>query len=216
MLKTKLQPYSEGALLKAATGEAWSQLHPDIQQRFEKNPPANHHLYYQGELSRLWCSRLGQCMAWLSLPVIKGALLPWRAQQAPVSIQVFSDPDQDVIYKQRLYYLKPNKPVSFTSKMRATADQFLLEYVGAGLGMELSLQVQNGELHFHSRRYFWELFSKRWSLPHHLTPGKTWLVHRNIDQQRFAIYIEIKHPWWGITFIQEGVFTEVSAPFNEH
>lgn len=216
MLKTKCQPHSEGALLKAATGEAWLQLHPDIQQRFEKNPPADHYLYYQGELSQLWCSRLGQCMAWLSWPMIKGALLPWRAQHVPVKIQVFSDPAQDAIYKQRLYYLQANKPVSFTSKMRATSNQVLLEYVGAGLGMELHLQVHNGELHFHSQRYFWELFGKRWPLPHNLTPGKTWLVHRNIDQQRFAIYIEMKHPWWGITFIQEGIFIEVSAPLNDH
>ena len=45
-------------------------------------------------------------------------------------------------------------------------------------------------------------------LPVLLTPGKTFLCHRNDSASQFDIRIEIRHPVFGTTFTQAGIFRE--------
>jgi hypothetical protein len=47
-------------------------------------------------------------------------------------------------------------------------------------------------------------------LPDVLTPGKTFLCHRNNSSNQFDIRIEIRHLLFGTTFTQAGVFREVT------
>ena len=55
------------------------------------------------------------------------------------------------------------------------------------------------------------MFGFRIPLPGLLTPGKTFLCHRNHSAGQFDIRIEIGHPLFGTTFTQAGVFCEVMA-----
>jgi hypothetical protein len=202
---------SEGELFKKILGPEWRKLHPDIQARFDKNPLPGQPLYYTGHLSELTCSRLGRLLGYLSRPFVKGALMPYNDADFPVDIQVYSKPDCASIFKQRTYRLNGRKPIMFTSYMAESARGEVLEYVGAGLGMKLVLDVRDGNLHFESDGYFWELFGVRVPLPALLTPGKTFLCHRNNHANQFDIRIEIRHALFGTTFTQAGVFRELTA-----
>ena len=202
---------SEGELFKKILGPEWGRLHPDIQARFDKNPLPGQPLYYTGHLSELTCSRLGRVLGYLTRPLIKGALMPYSDANFPVDIQVYSKPDCASIFKQRTYRLNLRKPVMFTSYMAESARGEVLEYVGAGLGMKLVLDVRDGNLHFESDGYFWEVFGVRIPLPGLLTPGKTFLCHRNNNANQFDIRIEIRHALFGTTFTQVGVFREITA-----
>ena len=97
----------------------------------------------------------------------------------------------------------------FTSFMAASSKGEVLEYVGMGLGMKLVLDVRNGNLHFESDGYFWEVFGVRIPLPGLITPGKTYFCHRNNHFNQFDIRIEIRHALFGTMFTQVGVFREV-------
>lgn len=202
---------SEGELFKKILGPEWRKLHPDIQARFDKNPLPGKPLYYTGHLSELTCSRLGRVLGYLTGPLIEGALMPYNDANFPVDIQVYSKPDCASIFKQRTYRLNGRKPVMFTSYMAESARGEVLEYVGAGLGMKLVLDVRDGNLHFESDGYFWEVFGVRIPLPGLLTPGKTFLCHRNNHANQFDIRIEIRHALFGTTFTQAGVFRETTA-----
>lgn len=201
---------SEGELFKKILGPEWRRLHPDIQARFDKNPAPGKPLNYRGELSELTCSRLGQVLGYLTMPLIKGALMPFNDANFPVDIQVYSKANCPAIFKRRTYHLNGRKAVQFTSFMRESSKGEVLEYVGMGLGMKLVLDVRGGNLHFESDGYFWELFGVRIALPGLLTPGKTFLCHRNNNASQFDIRIEIRHPLFGTTFTQAGVFREVA------
>ncbi len=199
---------SEGELFKKIPGIEWEKLHPDIQMRFAKNPAPNKPLYYTGTLSELKCSIVGKFLGYLTMPMIKGALLPFNDANFPVDIQVYSLPDCPSIFKQRIYRLHGRKPIQFTSYMRESVKGEVLEYVGSGLGMKLVLHVHEGNLYFTSDGYFWEVLGLRIPLPGILTPGKTFLCHRNDSPSQFNIRIEIKHSLFGTTFTQVGVFHE--------
>lgn len=202
---------SEGELFKKILGAEWGRLHPDIQARFDKNPLPGRPLNYTGQMTELTCSRLGRWLGHTSLPFIKGALIPYADRDFPVDIQVYSQPDCPSIFKQRTYRLNGRKPIMFTSYMTEGPRGEVFEYVGMGLGMKLTLRVCDGNLHFESEGYFLQLFGVRIPLPGLITPGKTYLCHRNNSANQFDIRIEIRHPWFGTTFTQAGVFREVSA-----
>jgi len=202
---------SEGELFKKILGPEWRRLHPDIQARFDKNPLPGKPLNYSGSLSELTCSRIGRLLGYLTMPLIQGALMPYNDADFPVDIQVYSKPDCASIFKQRIYRLNGRKPVMFTSFMAESSKGEVLEYVGMGLGMKLLLDVRDGNLHFESDGYFWEVLGVRIPLPGVLTPGKTFLCHRNNHANQFDIRIEIRHALFGTTFTQAGVFREVTA-----
>ena len=201
---------SEGELFKKILGSEWLRLHPDIQARFDKNPLPGKPLRYRGELSELTCSRLGRVLGYLTMPLIDGALMPYNDANFPVDIEVYSKENCAAIFKQRIYRLNRRKPVQFTSYMAESSKGEVLEYVGMGLGMKLVLDVRDGNLHFESDGYFWDVFGVRIPLPAWLTPGKTFLCHRNNNPAQFDIRIEIRHPLFGTTFTQAGVFREVA------
>jgi len=201
---------SEGELFKKILGPEWARLHPDIRTRFDKNPLPGQPLTYRGHLSELTCSRIGRVLGYLTMPLIKGALMPFNDAHFPVDIEVYSKENCASIFKQRIYRLNGRKPVQFTSFMRESSKGEVLEYVGMGLGMKLVLAVRDGNLYFESDGYFWELFGVRIALPGLLTPGQTFLCHRNNSPQQFDIRIEIRHRLFGTTFTQAGVFREVT------
>ena len=210
------QQPSEGELFKKVLGPAWLSLHADIRRRFNKNPEPDQSLYYRGYLSELTSSRFGKLLGYMTLPFIKGALMPFDDRDFPVDIKVYSKPACQDIFKQRIYRLHGRTPVQFTSFMRESASGEVLEYVGMGLGMKLRLHVLDGNLHFRSDGYFWELFGWRIPLPGLMTPGKTFLSHCNDSPSQFNIRIEIRHALFGTTFTQVGVFHEVGKPSDAH
>ena len=202
---------SEGELFRKILGERWAELHPDIQRRFGKNPIPGRPLRYRGSLSELRSSRVGKLLGFLTMPLIDGALLPYDDADFPVDIEVYSKERCPSIFKQRIYRLNGRRPVQFTSLMRESEQGEVLEYVGMGLGMKLVLDIRDGNLYFESDGYFWDLFGWRIPLPAPLTPGKTFLCHRNQSPEQFDIRIEIRHPWFGTTFTQAGVFHELTS-----
>jgi hypothetical protein len=207
---------SEGELFRKILGSEWLKLHHDIQVRFAKNPEPGKPLYYTGTLSELKCSRFGKLLGFITMPMIKGALIPYSDADFPVDIQVYSKPNCPSIFKQRIYRLHDRKPIQFTSFMQESEKGEVLEYVGMGLGMKLVLHVQDGNLHFTSDGYFWDVLGFRIPLPGILTPGKTFLCHRNDNPNQFNIRIEIKHCLFGTTFTQVGVFHDLQPIKANH
>jgi hypothetical protein len=210
-MATQAQIPSEGELFRKILGPAWRQLHPDIQRRFEKNPAPGKPLRYQGRLDELRASRFGKVLGYLTRPLIQGALMPYDAADVPVDIEVYSKPGCPHIFKQRIYHVPRRRPVRFTSYMAESEQGEVLEYVGLGLGMKLVLAIRDGNLHFTSDGYFWDVLGWRIPLPAILTPGKTYLCHRNNAPNQFDIRIEIHHPLFGLAFVQAGVFREQGA-----
>ncbi len=205
---------SEGELFKRILADSWHLLHPDIQARFAKKPRVGEPLFYEGTLSELSCSFWGKLLGRLTMPFVKGALLPFTAYNFPVEIQVYSKENLPYIFKQRIYHIPNRRPIQFTSYMRESEKGEVLEYVGCGFGMKLNVAIVEGNLHFQSDGYFWDIGLCRIPIPDIFSPGKTYLTHRNKSPEEFEIRIDIEQKIFGKMFVQAGVFREIDPPLQ--
>ena len=137
--------------------------------------------------------------------------MPYMNYHFPADIKVYLKENCSFIFKERIYRLNHHKPIQFTSFMRESKQGDVLEYVGKGLGMKLLVFEKEGNLHFKSDGYFWDIGWCRLPIPSIFTPGATYLTHVNKADNQFRIRIDINHCWFGKMFVQSGVFKEIES-----
>jgi hypothetical protein len=183
---------------------AWRRLPDAVRERFAWKPLPGAEIRYAGAMRQVRSSALGWVLAQL-YRAIGTPLAPWRGQDVPVTV-VLHAAQGDGIEWRRLYRF-PGKPeLCCSSVKRVDRDGGLIECVGAGIGMWLSLSVEERALHFRSTAYFWALGSWRLALPLWLTPGLLHVIHADLGGGRFRFVIAVDHPWFGETFYQDGIF----------
>ncbi|GJE54211.1 hypothetical protein EKPJFOCH_0684 [Methylobacterium thuringiense] len=87
----------------------------------------------------------------------------------------------------------------------------LEEHVGAGLGMSLTVAVEDGALVFRSRRYFWDGLGVRLHLPRWLSPGALCVSHAETEGGTFRFVLDLRHPLLGLLIRQEAEFRDSVA-----
>ena len=85
-------------------------------------------------------------------------------------------------------------------------------HVRGGLGMALTVGVEDGALHFRSRYYFAGIGPLRLRIPDLLTPGRAHVMHQDRGGGTFLFSMDFHHPWLGRTLFQEGLFRDPIQP----
>ena len=183
--------------------DAWAQLSPAIQRRFA----AGHGpVRYAGQM-QLRCSPLGRVFAalaqWVGSPLAGG-----RASQVNAQVQVRGDGRGGVVWARQLGDEGEAGSQAVRSTKRLGPDGQLEECTDGGLSMTLGVCVEAGALVFYSRRYFWLLGGWRLPVPALFTPGVCRVEHRDEGPGRFRFTLDMRHPLWGHTFHQTGVFLD--------
>jgi hypothetical protein len=111
----------------------------------------------------------------------------------------------------RLYARRRSFPQVIHSSKRFAGRTGLEEYVGYGIGMALTVVVQDGALVFRSDGYFLELLAHRFFLPAWATPGALSVTHAEIGDGRFLFTLEIVHPRFGLIIRQSAAFRECQS-----
>jgi hypothetical protein len=184
---------------------AWRRLAPAVRRRFAVKPAPGGSIRYVGAMEEVRCSAVGAIVARLCR-LIGTPLAPYRGAHVPTTVELRLDDDGEGIVWERTYRFAGRAPVRCVSIKKATADG-LLECVGRGIAMRLALSEQDGALHFRSIGYVWRWRRLALRLPLWLTPGDMHVVHRDLGGGRFRFSIDVRHPLFGETFHQDGVFT---------
>lgn len=184
--------------------EAWNRLPAAVRHRFGPHA-AGVTTVYDGRMV-VEASPYGWLVAQVCR-LIGTPLAPWTGQDVPTSVDVHLDGHGGLVWA-RTYRFAGRAPILVSSTKMMDADGTLLEVVRGGLGMALTVTVEDGALHFRSRYYFAGLGSLRVRLPGLLTPGRAHVVHRDLDGGRFRFSLAFDHPWFGRTLFQEGVFRD--------
>lgn len=184
--------------------EAWSRLPPAVQHRFGPHAEGAHTLY-AGRMV-VEASPFGRLIA-QACRLIGTPLAPWTGPNVPTSVDVHLDHRGGLVWA-RTYSFAGRAPILVSSTKLMDVDGTLLEVVRGGLGMALTVSVEDGALHFRSRYYFAGVGSLRLRIPDLLTPGRAHVVHRDQGGGTFVFSMAFHHPWLGRTLFQEGEFRD--------
>lgn len=185
--------------------DKWADLHPNIQERFRRDPLPGANIVYAGSMEEIRCSKMGRLFAYLTR-VIGNPLTPHEGKDVPMRVELIKVQGYAGVCWQRTYFYPRRKPYVVISVKRENELGQMMECVGGGFGMVLDVYPENGSLHFVSKRYFWQVLGKRVPLPHFLAPGKTHVIHDDLGGGAFRFTISMVHPQLGETFYQTGIF----------
>ena len=187
--------------------EDWAALPAPVRKRFSKRLAGGATIVYRGtvvatEMSRagLWLARLGR--------LIGGPLPLSRDRGMSAVVTVTEDIAAQGQHWTRLYARRNGFPQIIHSSKRFAGPTGLEEYVGAGIGMALTVHVEAQALVFRSAWYFLQLFGRRLRLPRVLSPGQLTVTHSELGQGRFAFTLHLEHPRFGVLVSQDAVFAE--------
>jgi hypothetical protein len=155
------------ALLSA---EDWAALPAPIRRRFSKRVAGGDTAVYSGQVVSTRLTHAGWLFAQLAR-VCGGPLPLSRLSGVPAIVSVTEDMITGGQIWTRLYARRDGFPQIIHSSKRFAGPTGLEEYVGHGVGMALTVHVQEGMLLFRSARYFFRLGGFGFTLPAWLTPG---------------------------------------------
>jgi hypothetical protein len=195
---------------RALLSEAdWAALPPAVRRRFSKRLADGNTAIYVGTVLEARMSRAGWLLA-QALRLIGGPLLTARDAGVPAVVSVTEDLASGGQIWTRLYTRRRGFPQVIHSSKRFSGPTGIEEHVGGGVGMTLTVAVEDRALTFRSGRYFVELGRWRIVLPAWATPGALTVKHMQETDQRFVFSLEIVHPRLGVLVRQAAVFQEAS------
>jgi hypothetical protein len=207
-----LAPGSEPGLgdlrFRALLGEAdWAKLPPPIRRRFSKRLAGGDTAVYTGAVIETQMSRAGWWLA-QAARLIGGPLPISRDAQMPSVVTVTEDVASAGQHWTRLYARRRGFPHIVHSSKRFAGPTGLEEYVGCGVGMALTLHVEEQALVFRAAHYFLQVAGWRFRLPRWLSPGALAVTHAELGDGRFLFELDITHPRLGRLIQQTAAFTE--------
>jgi hypothetical protein len=144
--------------------ENWDQLPWRIRRRFSKRLAAGDTAIYVGEIVEAYLSKAGWLLA-QALRLIGGPLPTSRDVDVAAVVSVTEDMRTGGQIWTRLYARRRGFPQVIHSAKRFAGRTGLEEYVGFGVGMELTLEVEDAAIVFRSAGYFLQILRRRFSLP---------------------------------------------------
>lgn len=192
------------ALLPA---EAWSALPLAVRRRFSKRMTGGATVTYCGAVVAVQANAVGRVLAWAARLI--GGPLPLVFLPGPSVVTVTEDAVGQGQVWTRLYARRTGFPQVIHSAKRFAGPTGLEEYVGAGVGMALTVAVEDGALVFRSAFYFATVLGLRLRLPPWAEPGRLTIVHRDLGEGAFAFTLALDHPRLGRLIGQDAIFKDV-------
>jgi hypothetical protein len=185
----------------------WAALPPPVRRRFSKRLAGGRTVIYGGEVEKTWLSRTGWLLA-QALRLIGAPLPTARDIGVPSVVTVTEDVATGGQIWTRLYARRRGFPQVIHSSKRFAGPTGLEEYVGYGIGMALTVHVEDEALIFRSATYFLELFGFRLTFPSWMTPGALAVAHQELGNGHFRYTLDIVHPRLGPLVSQSAVFRD--------
>lgn len=177
--------------------DSWQTLSPAIRRRFACG---HADVSYAGEME-LSASLVGRLFS-MAATLVGSPLAASHQHAVAATVKVRNDGMGGVIWERLLGHQ------CVRSTKRVGPDGTLEECTAGGLSMRLEVFVEDGALVFSSRGYFLLIGKLRLPVPAWLTPGTCRVEHRDVGPGQFRFTMDMRHPIWGHTFHQTGVFND--------
>ena len=188
--------------------ESWKKLHPAIQKRFSEK--VHQSVTYKGVMSEVYLSFAGKIFAQVCR-IIGTPLALYEGKDVPMEVNVYPNDKLKGMTWERNYQYENRPSNKVISTKCVQVDGKLVEVVGFGFGMALKVYEKDRTLFFESENFFWELGNLKLRIPDWLTPGKTIVSQKAIDDELFEFKLEVRHSVLGRVFYQVGVFKAMAT-----
>jgi len=186
----------------------WAALPAAVRRRFSRRLAGGEPAVYVGTVVEAWTSRAGWLLAH-ALRLMGGPLPTGCEAGASAVVSVTEDKGSGDQIWTRLYARRRFPQVIHSAK-RFCGPTGIEEHVGCGVGMTLSVAVEERALVFRSHRYFIDFGRWRMHLPAWATPGALTVQHIEETSGRFTFSLEIVHPRLGALLRQRVSFREAN------
>jgi hypothetical protein len=187
--------------------EKWDQLPWRVRCRFSKRLAGGDTAIYVGEIVECHLSMAGWLLA-QALRLVGGPLPTSRDVHVPTVVTVTEDMRTGGQIWTRLYARRNGFPQVIHSAKRFAGSTGLEEYIGFGIGMRLTVDVQDTAMVFRSAGYFLQVLHRRFSLPAWAVPGQMSITHAELGDGSFRFTLEVVHPRLGTLIRQTCVFRD--------
>lgn len=145
---------------------------------------------------------------------LSGTLVPYRGRgiRAQVGFAALQDTDQKGLVRNgflfdRVFYFPDKKPYRFTSRLVHIGGNEVVEQTRMGFGWRAAFVWTGDKIDMQHRGYTLRIFGRDMPFPGEWFLGRASASETALDDDRFAMTMEIRHPLWGRVFAYSGIFT---------
>lgn len=141
-------------------------------------------------------------------------LVPFAEQAIRCNVNFESETTSNAFWFNRQFYFPNRKPYLFKSKLVPQNGNKVIEYTKSGIGWIATYEFTDGLVKLNHLGYIFTIFGQELSLPLELIFGKSTAWEEAIDENRFRMKMEIRHPIFGMFYGYSGEFTVVELPVD--
>lgn len=132
------------------------------------------------------------------------ALVPYQGENIPTKL--YSTHKGNYMNWKRELYFPGKTPFIFFSKMISPKQGQIIEYIALGLGVVMNVSLENEVLWYRVSHYVWNLGFIKIPIPSFLMLGGGYIKNEAINDEKFKMKFELKHPLFGFVFGYAGEF----------
>ena len=143
---------------------------------------------------------------------LTGMLVSYSGKNVPVSVVFRSDPAGG-FQLDRTFHFPDQGQFKFLSSMQWVGQNELIEFMRFGFGWKLAYEWEAGKAVLRHRGYVWRFLGFMIPVPLALVIGRGHAEEEPLTDDRFQMWMYVKHPLFGVTFSYSGTFkiTQVLA-----
>jgi hypothetical protein len=146
---------------------------------------------------------------------LTGALAPYAGENVPVTVYLDSEKNSNAFCLNRIFHYPNRPPYLFCSRMFPAGDNAIIEYMPSGIGWHAAYLFDGQQIELKHLGYKIKALGRVFSIPLELFIGKGYAKEEAINDDRFRMYMDIRHPLFGKVYAYSGEFTITEVNLNE-
>jgi len=200
---------AEQPIFQPIFGDAWAQMPAIMHKHYCNRPYSDDSTVVEGSLD-VMCA--GPIKLFAPLFWLMGGIPPANERNVPVRVVFQSDRHNKALQFKREFNFRQRKPYRFRSRMIQNKGNEVIELMKYGLGWRMQVIYDDNRVKLLHKGYVLHLFGHFLPLPLTLLLGAGNAEEAAIDENTFAMSVNITHPWWGKIYQYNGQFRIVSMP----
>lgn len=197
-------------------GEQWQNLPPVMHKHYANRAGTSDAVTVEGFM-KIEVSTFAKLLT--PLFRLSGALVPYSGENIPVTVNFRSEKNSSAYCFNRIFNFPNKPPYHFRSKMLPIGGNVcgnqVVEFMPIGIGWNASYRWDGKKVLIEHCGYKMKIFGKLLPFPLEWFLGKGRAWEEAISDDKFKMYMDIRHPLFGRIYAYSGEFTVTKVELDE-